>query len=144
MILSFLVKLFVIKFGFDIILPFNLFQFPSFEFRIVYITEAHPDDGWVVRTSDQPVVNQQKTFEERFDTAMEFRNKISDIVQVKFLVDEMDNKANITFGAIPERLAVLFNGKVQWLGGPGPFKYSIEELEKYLSTLDNQQISQCF
>ena len=48
----------------------------------------------------------------------------------------MDNLANVTFGAIPERLAVLFNGKVQWLGGPGPFKYSVEELENYLSTLD--------
>jgi len=110
-------------------------KYPSFEYRIVYITEAHPEDGWAIRSSDQPVVNQQKTFEERFDTAMEFKNNISDIVKVKFLVDEMDNKANITFGAIPERLAVLFNGKVQWLGGPGPFKYSIEELEKYLSTL---------
>jgi len=110
-------------------------KYPSFEYRIVYITEAHPEDGWAIRSSDQPVVNQQKTFEERFDTAMEFKNNISDIVKVKFLVDEMDNLANITFGAIPERLAVLFNGKVQWLGGPGPFKYSIEELEKYLSTL---------
>ena len=67
---------------------------------------------------------------------MEFKNNISDIVQAKFLVDDMDNKANIAFGAIPERLAVLFDGKVQWLGGPGPFKYSVEELENYLSTLD--------
>jgi len=111
-------------------------KFPSFEFRIIYISEAHPSDGWVVKTSSQPIVKQQKTFEQRFDTAMEFRNNISDVVQAKFLVDEMDNSANIAFGAIPERLAVLFNGKVQWLGGPGPFNYSIEELEKYLSTLN--------
>lgn len=109
-------------------------KFPSFEFRIVYITEAHPTDGWAIQASSQPDVNQQKTLEERFDTAVEFKNNISDIVQAKFLVDDMDNKANITFGAIPERLAVLFDGKVQWLGGPGPFKYSVEELENYLST----------
>ena len=114
-----------------------MFQFPSYEYRIIYISEAHPADGWVIKSSSQPVVNQQKTFEERFDTAMEFRNKITDIVQAKFLVDEMDNLANVTFGAIPERLAVLFNGKVQWLGGPGPFKYSIEELENYLTTLQH-------
>ena len=102
----------------------------------MYITEAHPTDGWSIISSVQPIVNQQKSFEERFDTAAEFRNNIADIVQAKFLVDGMDNLANVTFGAIPERLAVLFNGKVQWLGGPGPFKYSVEELENYLSTLN--------
>jgi len=111
-------------------------KFPSLEFRIIYISEAHPADGWAIQSSSQPVVNQQKTFEERFDTAAEFRNNIADIVQARFLVDGMENQANVTFGAIPERLAVLFDGKVQWLGGPGPFKYSIEELEKYLSTLN--------
>ena len=101
----------------------------------MYISEAHPTDGWSIQSASQPIVNQQKTFEERCDTAREFKDNISDIVNAKFLVDGMDNLANITFGAIPERLAVLYNGKVQWLGGPGPFKYSVEELEKYLHSI---------
>ena len=66
---------------------------------------------------------------------MEFKSSISDNVKAKILVDGMDNRANITFGAIPERLVVLRNNRVQWIGGPGPINYSIEELEKYLSTL---------
>ena len=66
---------------------------------------------------------------------MEFKSSISDNVKAKILVDGMDNRANITFGAIPERLVVLRNNRVQWIGGPGPIKYSIEELETYLSTL---------
>ena len=111
------------------------FQYNSFEFRIVYITEAHPTDGWKIKSASQPDVNQQKTFEERFDTAMDFKNNISDTVKSKILVDGMDNRANITFGAIPERLVVLFDGKLKWIGGNGPFNYSVEELEKYLSTL---------
>ena len=64
-----------------------------------------------------------------------FRKSVEDIIKVKVLVDDMDNRANIAFGAIPERLAVLYDGKLKWLGGSGPFKYSVEELENYLSTL---------
>ena len=102
----------------------------------MYIAEAHPADGWSIQSSSQPIVNQQKTFEERCDTAREFKEVSSDIIKATFLVDGMDNLANITFGATPERLAVLYNGKVQWIGGPGPFGYSVEELEKYLYTID--------
>ena len=101
----------------------------------MYITEAHPTDGWSIKSSIQPIVNQQKSFEERFDTAKNFKKMIETSMNVQILVDDMDNRANITFGAIPERLAVLFKGKLQWLGGPGPFKHSIEDLEKYLDTL---------
>ena len=111
------------------------FQYNSFDFRIVYITEAHPTDGWSVKSSSQPIVMQQKTFEERLDTAIMFRKRVEDVIKVKILVDDMDNRANIVFGAIPERLAVLYNGKLKWLGGPGPMKYSVEDLENYLSTL---------
>ena len=101
----------------------------------MYITEAHPTDGWSIISSIQPIVNQQKSFEERFDTARNFKKMIENKLKVQILVDDMDNKANITFGATPERLAVLFQGKLQWLGGPGPFKHSVEDLEKYLETL---------
>jgi len=110
-------------------------KFNSFNFCIVYITEAHPTDGWSIISSVQPIVNQQKSFEERFDTAKNFKKMIENKLKVQILVDDMDNKANITFGATPERLAVLFKGKLQWLGGPGPFKHSVEDLEKYLETL---------
>jgi len=95
----------------------------------VYITEAHPTDGWSIKSTTQPLVNQQKTFEERFDTAKNFQKMIETTMKIQILVDGIDNTANITFGAEPERLAVLFQGKLQWLGGPGPFKHSVEDLE---------------
>ena len=112
------------------------FQYNAFKFGIVYITEAHPTEGWSIKAPSQPLVNQQKTFEERFDTAMKFRKNVEGTIKVKVLVDDMDNRANITFGAMPERLAVLYEGKLKWLGGPGPFKHSVEDLERYLSTLN--------
>ena len=60
---------------------------------------------------------------------------ISNVIDVKILVDEMDNRASIGFGAMPERLAVVFDGKLQWIGGGGPSNYSVDDLENYLSTL---------
>ena len=101
----------------------------------MYITEAHPTNGWSIQAPSQPIVNQQKSFEERFDTAKQFKKMVETTIKVQVLVDGMDNKANITFGAMPERLAVLYKGKLQWIGGPGPFKHSVEDLEKYLATL---------
>jgi len=110
-------------------------KYISFNFCIVYITEAHPTNGWSIQAPSQPIVNQQKSFEERFDTAKELKKMVETTIKVQVLVDSIDNKANITFGAMPERLAVLYQGKLQWLGGPGPFKHSVEDLEKYLATL---------
>ena len=101
----------------------------------MYITEAHPTDGWSVKSSSQPDVTQQRTFEERLNTARMFMKNISATNNAKVLVDYMDNRANITFGAIPERLVVLRDGKISFLGGPGPFKYSVKDLDRYLSTL---------
>ena len=101
----------------------------------MYISEAHPTNGWSIKSPSQPIVNQQKTFEERFDTAKAFKKMIETTMNIQILVDGMDNLASITFGAMPERLAVLYQGKLKWLGGPGPFKHSVEDLEKYLETL---------
>ena len=99
---------------------------------MVYISEAHPTDGWSIKSPTVPQIRQPKTFEERMDAARNFKKSISGKVKAKMVVDDMDNLANITFGASPERLVVLQNGKVAYLGGPGPFEYSIPELDAYL------------
>ena len=44
----------------------------------------------------------------------------------------MTNQACNAFGALPERLAVILDGKIEFLGGTGPTGYSIPELENHL------------
>jgi len=104
----------------------------KFDFVIVYISEAHPLEGWVVNIPDQPRVNQPKTMEARFDNAAVLAELID--FPVKMYVDTLANQANNAFGAIPERLAVVADGRVQFIGGPGPWEYSIDKLVKHLST----------
>ena len=44
----------------------------------------------------------------------------------------MEDKANKAYGALPERLYILFNGKITYMGGQGPFGYKINEVEFWL------------
>ena len=43
----------------------------------------------------------------------------------KVYLDLMSNAASLAFGAAPERLAILFDGRVAWIGGIGPWQYSV-------------------
>ena len=47
--------------------------------------------------------------------------------------DGMDNEAALWFQASPERIAVVHQGKLAWLGARGPVGYSTEALEKWLN-----------
>lgn len=38
----------------------------------------------------------------------------------------------MTFGAIPERLVILLDDKIEYIGGTGPFNYSIPDMTKHL------------
>ena len=46
-------------------------------------------------------------------------------------------KANKTFGAIPESLIVVADGIVKFVGGEGPFNYSIPALADFLANYKN-------
>ena len=48
------------------------------------------------------------------------------------LVDSFENEALTSFGAWPERLYVLREGKIAYEGGTGPDNYNMEEVRKWL------------
>lgn len=48
------------------------------------------------------------------------------------LVDTMKNTANKAYGALPIRLAVIQNGKVQYAGGLGPTLYKTTDVSNWL------------
>ena len=45
-------------------------------------------------------------------------------------VDLMSNEANMKYGAFPERLVIIYQGKVEYLGGIGPFGYSFSPIRQ--------------
>jgi len=49
------------------------------------------------------------------------------------LVDPMDDRANISYAALPERLYVILDDRVIYQGGLGPFSYDLCQLETFLA-----------
>jgi len=107
------------------------------DFAIIYLEEAHPTDGWmygqVKYLTTQPV-----TIAERCKMAQGLADKLSSLKassSIAMCVDRMDNGVSRAFGALPERLAILDGGKLQFLGGAGPSGYSILACQAALKKL---------
>jgi len=101
---------------------------------IMYISEAHPTDGWRLDFPGQYEVAQPSKFEEKISCAKHLESVLASEHKFspKIFVDQMDNRLSTLFQAHPERLAVIKDGKVSWIGGKGPFDYSIEKLREFL------------
>ena len=99
------------------------------EFLTVYISEAHPRDGW--RQNDPKWdVQQPTTTEQRLSVA---RDWIADLQpSIPYVVDPIEDTARLAFAAVPERLYILEAGEVKYQGGQGPFGYHPEEVESWL------------
>ena len=101
------------------------------DFYFVYITEAHPSDGW---SFGKPAPAQQTTMEARVSTAEEWHAGLSDR-SVPLLVDPIDDRVNDAFSARPERLYILKGDEVAFKGGEGPFAYSMDDMTAALKKL---------
>lgn len=111
------------------------------DFFYVYIAEAHPSDGWTMEKmpggvaemlGGKPVPKMPTTSEERCKTAKAWHDSVS--TDVPLLVDPISNRVNDAFSARPERLYILLEDTVVYQGGPGPFEYNIDQMQKYLES----------
>jgi hypothetical protein len=57
---------------------------------------------------------------------------------VRLFVDTMDNNTNETYAALPERLFILYEGKLSYIGGAGPMFYNLDEVEKWLKGFEGK------
>ncbi len=113
---------------------------------MVYIREAHPTDGWHLRSNERENILflQPKTFTERSNIASKMCTKLK--ISLPCLIDGLDNKAAINYSAWPDRIYVVgVDGKIIYKAGRGPFGFKPKEaaavLEKYLPTLAKQSES---
>ncbi|MBX3120013.1 MAG: hypothetical protein KF784_13185 [Fimbriimonadaceae bacterium] len=106
------------------------------DFAVVYIREAHPDDGWQVpqNKKDGIVINDPKTEAERRKVAQDFAQQFS--IKLPIYIDGMDDAANKAFAAWPDRIYVIdLDGKVAYKSGPGPAGFKPDEMLPTLETL---------
>jgi Iodothyronine deiodinase len=99
-------------------------------FFVVYIKEAHPEDGWVLdrnRRADVRVADPAST-EERVALAETCALRLR--IDMPVVIDSMDNAVASAYGAWPDRLYLIGrDGRVAFRGGPGPFGFVAADLE---------------
>ena len=101
------------------------------EFLVVYIREAHPEEGWVVSNNrDQGIrINDPTTDDERRQvaTACALRLKI----KIPVVIDGIDDAIASAYGALPDRLYLIApGGAVAFQGEPGPWGFDPAALEQ--------------
>jgi len=108
------------------------------QFFLIYIREAHPNDGWQVpqNLQDGWVVNEPKTWEERRKLAQDFLDRVK--LSLPTLIDNMDNKADSDYKAWPDRVYVVgIDGKIIFKGGEGPKGFKPLEIATVFETMTN-------
>ncbi|HJP38352.1 MAG: redoxin domain-containing protein [Gammaproteobacteria bacterium] len=99
-----------------------------YAFLLIYISEAHPEDGWQLDINhDQSVVyNQPVTKAERIAIAQD--GVCQHAIKLPLAVDDMDNTIDQLYSGSPERLYLIdAEGAVRHRSVPGPFKLDVIE-----------------
>jgi len=96
------------------------------DFCIVYISEAHPADGWDMESTFG--FAKQKSLEERISNA---KSITAYDVGCPIYVDNFKNEMDHFFNASPERIFVLKDKKIAW-NCKWPMNYDILGLENWV------------
>lgn len=103
------------------------------DFLAVYVREAHPTDGWKMKSNEMVgvAVAQPKSYDERVAVASQCRKLLK--TSMPLLVDDISDTTGHTYSGMPARLYVIDReGKVAYKSGRGPFGFKTGEMEQAL------------
>jgi ribosomal protein L14 len=103
------------------------------DFIVVYTQEAHPDEKGDF--NEIVKVRTHSNLMERLEAAkMMIEREPEAFKVVKVVVDSMENLGSILYATIPERQFIIHTGKIELVGGLGPFKHveSLRRVKKWL------------
>ena len=108
------------------------------KFLTIYIEEAHATDEWILPESE-PITTGEAAFikvhqsqEERITAAkalIKNRNLLSETVCDFF----GPGNFNDVYDSWPERLFIIVDGVIVYMGGYGPFDYKLYEVQEWLA-----------
>ena len=104
------------------------------EFVVVYIREAHPEDGWVIAMNrEEEIAFDDPTNDaERHEVAATCALRLK--IRMPVVIDEIDDKIASAYGALPDRLYLIGKGgTVTFQGDPGPWGFDPNKLEEAIS-----------
>jgi hypothetical protein len=106
------------------------------EFVVVYIREAHPEEGWVVTPNrDEGIeVNDPTSRGERVEVAASCALNMK--IRMPVVVDEIDDAIAAAYGALPDRLYLInTDGTIAFQGEPGPWGFDPAALQSAIGGL---------
>ncbi len=106
------------------------------EFVVVYIREAHPEDGWVITSNREQEIafNDPTNNAERMEAALSCAIRLQ--IKMPVVVDDIDDNIASAYGALPDRLYLIGKGgKVAYQGEPGPWGFEPAKLADAIGKL---------
>lgn len=103
------------------------------EFRLIYIREAHPDDGWRAPANlrDGIFYNEPTSDDERTEVAAVCQIKLD--LAMPMLVDGIGNDVEGKYVSVPMRLYLVDrDGKIAYTGDLGPHGFNTETWEEVI------------
>ena len=104
-------------------------------FFIVYIREAHPEDGWVLADNrrDRIELVDPVSLDERAAAADACALRLE--TRIPILLDDLDDAVASAYGGWPDRLYLIGrDGSVAFQGGRGPDGFQPAELAHAIET----------
>jgi hypothetical protein len=99
-------------------------------FFLVYVREAHPEDGWVLTQNRREgiAIDDPADAAGRGEVAAACAARYT--IDMPVLVDDIDDAVARRYGGWPDRLALIGRDRrVAYIGGPGPGGFVVSELE---------------
>ena len=99
-------------------------------FVVVYVREAHPEDGWVVTANrDEAIlVDDPTSDDERLDVATTCALGLK--IEMPVVIDGIDDAVCSAYGGFPDRLALVApGGTLAYLGDMGPMGFVPADLD---------------
>ncbi len=101
------------------------------DFLVVYIREAHPEEGWVISPNrDEGIrIQDPATDDARHKVATECALRLE--IKLPVVVDAIDDSIASAYGALPDRLYLIGKGgRIAFQGEPGPWGFDPSALEQ--------------
>ena len=104
-------------------------------FFVVYVREAHPEDGWVLESNREVgiAVLDPETDGERAAVAESCATQLG--MRLPVVLDAVDDEVTRRYGGWPDRLYLVgSDGKIAFQGREGPFGFDPDELRAAIET----------
>lgn len=99
-------------------------------FYVIYIKEAHPDDGWMSAGNVKEDIHVLDPTSATERAALAGTCSLRLQIEMPLLLDGLDNRVARAYGGWPDRLYLVDrHGRVAYQGEKGPQGFKPEELE---------------